>query len=131
MANEATCIQAPTRFRRYTVADGTAIAKGTILKLTTPMTAAASTADNDIMCGIAWEDKVASDGITEISVALDGVWSILTTNAAISVGQDVTAGGTNEIKVYTTLDNEKGYVLGKALETCSANVRIAVAVWVV
>lgn len=128
MANEAVCLQTPTRFRRYTVADGAGIAKGTILKLTTPMTAAASTADNDIMCGIAWEEKTASDGITEIVAALDGVWSILTTNAAITVGQDVTAGGTNEIKVFTTLDDEAGKVLGKALETCSANVRIAVAV---
>jgi hypothetical protein len=128
MANEAVCLQTPTRFRRYTVADGGAIAKGTLLKLSTPMTAAAATADNDIVGGIAWEEKVASDGITEITAALDGVWSILTTNAAITIGNEVTIGGTNEIKVYTTLDDEKGYVLGKALETCSANVRIAVAV---
>lgn len=127
----ATCLQAPTRFRRYTVADGTAIPKGTLLKLSTPMTAAATSADNDVVAGIAWEDKVASDGITEITAALDGVWGIQTSNAAITVGQDVTISGANEIKVYTTLDNEKGYVLGKALETCSANVIIAVAVWVV
>lgn len=126
----ATCLQAPTRFRRYTVADGTAIPKGTLLKLSTPMTAAAATADNDIPGGIAWEDKVASDGITEITAALDGVWGITTTNAAITIGNEVTIGGTNEIKVYTTLDGEKGYVLGTALETCSANVVIAVAVFV-
>ena len=121
------CLQTPTRFRRYTVADGTGIPKGTILKLSTPMTAAAASADNDIVAGIAWEEKVASDGITEITAALDGVWGMLTSNAAISVGQDVTINAANEIKVYTTLDGEKGYVLGKALETCSANVVIAVA----
>jgi hypothetical protein len=123
-----TCIQTPTRFRRYTVADAGAIPKGTLLKLTTPMTAAAASADNDVIAGIAWEEKVANDGITEIVAALDGVWGILTSNAAITVGNDVTINGANEIKIYTTLDNEKGYVLGKALETCAANVVIAVAV---
>lgn len=126
----AVCLQTPTRFRRYTVADGTAIPKGTILKLTTPLTAAATSADNDVPAGIAWEEKVASDGITEITAALDGVWGIGTSNAAITVGNDVTINALNEIKVYTTLDNEKGYVLGKALETCASNVVIAVAVWV-
>lgn len=126
----AVCIQAPTRFRRYTVADGTAIPKGTLLKLATPMTASAATADNDIPGGIAWEDKVASDGITEITAALDGVWGIETTAAGITIGNEVTIGGTNQIKIYTTLDGEKGYVLGTALETCAASVILATAVWV-
>lgn len=126
----AVCYQTPTRFRRYTVADGTGIPKGTVLKLTSPLTAAACSADNDVPAGIAWEEKVASDGITEITAALDGVWGITTSNAAITVGNDVTINGANEIKIYTTLDNEKGYVLGKALETCAANVVIAVAVFI-
>ena len=131
MANEvAICLQAPTRFRRYTVADGTAIPKGTILKLTTPMTAVATGADNDPVAGIAWEDKVASDGITEITAALDGVWSCTSSNAAITVGNEVSMNGLNEVKIYTTLDGEKGYILGTALETTSSAVRVAVAVWV-
>lgn len=122
------CLQTPTKFRRYTVADGGAIPKGTILKLTTPMTAAAATADNDIPAGIAWEEKVASDGVTEIVAALDGVWGILTSNAGITVGNQVTINGANEIKIYTTLDDEKGYCLGMALETTASNLVIAVAV---
>jgi hypothetical protein len=131
MANEvAVCLQTPTRFRRYTVADGTAIPKGTILKLTTPMTAVATAADNDPVAGIAWEEKVASDGITEITAALDGVWGITTSNGSITVGNEVTINGLNEVKVYTTLDDEKGYVLGRAMETSSSAVTIAVAVWV-
>lgn len=126
----AVCLQTPTRFRRYTVADGGAIPKGTLLKLTSPMTAAASGADNDVPAGVAMEEKVASDGITEITAALDGVWGITTSAAGITVGNEVTINGANEIKVYTTLDGEKGYTLGRALETCSGAVVLAVALWV-
>jgi len=120
MANEAICYEAPTRFARYTCADGTGIAKGTILKLSSPNTAAACGADNDPVAGIAWMEKVANDGTTEIVAALDGVWGCLTSAAGITVGYDVTINGANEIKVYTSLDREKGYVLGKALETIGA-----------
>lgn len=120
MANEAICYETPTRFARYTVADGVTIPKGTILALTTPNTAAACSADNDVVAGIAWMEKLASDGSTEIVAALDGVWGILTTAGAITVGNQVTVGGANQIKVYTTLDDEKGYVLGKSLETIGA-----------
>ena len=124
------CIQTPTRFRRYTVADGAGIAKGTLLKLTSPMTAAAATADNDVPAGIAWEEKVASDGVIEITAALDGVWGIMTSAAGITVGNEVTINGANEVKIYTTLDGEKGYVLGTALETVAAAVVMATALWI-
>jgi len=73
-------------------------------------------------------EKVANDGSTEIVAALDGVWGITTSAAAISIGDDVTINGANEIKKYTTLDREKGYVLGKALETCAAAVVLKVRV---
>lgn len=120
MAKEAVCYETPTKFSRYTVSDGTGIAKGSVLKLSTPNTASQSTADNDVMGGIAWMEKVASDGSTEIVAALDGTWGFEAgTAAAITIGQDVVVNGVanNEVKAYTTLDDEKGYVLGKALET--------------
>ena len=122
------CLQAPTRFRRMTVADGGAIPKFTLLKMTTPNTAAASAADNDVVAGFAWEEKVASDGITEITVALDGVWGITTSAAGITIGNQVSINGANEIKIYTTLDGEKGWGFGTALETCAGAVVLAVAV---
>jgi hypothetical protein len=112
------------------VADGAGIAKGTLLKLTSPMTAAAATADNDVPAGIAWEEKVASDGVIEITAALDGVWGIMTSAAGITVGNEVTINGANEVKIYTTLDGEKGYVLGTALETVAAAVVMATALWI-
>lgn len=128
MANEAICYETPTRFARYTVADGTGIAYGTLLKLSSPNTAAAATADNDPVAGIAWVEKVANDGNTEIVAALDGTWGILCSAAGITVGNEVTINGANEIKVYSTLDREKGYVLGKALETVAAAVVMKIRV---
>jgi len=120
MSNEAICYEAPTRFARYTCAEAATIARGTILKLTSPNTAIATAADNDPIAGIAWMEKTGGDGTTEIVAALDGVWGCLTSAGAITVGNDVGMNGVNEIKVYTTLDREKGWVLGKALETIGA-----------
>jgi len=130
MAKEAVCIETPTLFSRYTCADGTGIAKGSVLQLTTPNTASQSDSDNDVMAGVAWMEKVASDGSTQITAARDGTWMFEAgTAAAITVGNDVVVNGiaNNEVKAYTTLDDEKGYVLGKALETIgTAGVQIMV-----
>lgn len=108
---------APTKFARYTVADGTGIAKGTLLKLTSPNTAAAASADDDICAGIAMFEKVASDGSTEITAALDGVWGISCSAAGITVGNQVSISGADEVKIFTTLDHEVGRILGRALQT--------------
>ena len=126
MANETVCLIAPTKFHTYTVADGAGIAKGTLLALTDPNTAAASSADNDVFAGIAMEEKVASDGIVRMTAALDGVWALVATAAGITVGNQVTVGGANTVKVYTTLDDEKGYVVGRALETTAGSESIMV-----
>ena len=120
----AVCYETPTKFARYIVAEATTIPKGTILKLTTPNTAIATGADNDPIAGIAWMEKVGGDGSTEIVAALDGVWGCTTSAAGITVGNQVGMNGANEIKVYTTLDDEKGYVLGRALETIGASATV-------
>jgi hypothetical protein len=94
MANEAVCIETPTKFARRKVADGAGIAIGTILKLSDPNTAEASSAEDDAFAGIAWEEKTANDGIIEIVVALNGVWDVLTdtgTDNAGVIGQIVGA----------------------------------------
>jgi len=124
----AVCIETPTRFARYTVADGAGIPIGTILKLTDPNTAIATSADNDPFAGIAWEEKTASDGITEITAALDGVWDIETTNAAITAGAIVNVGAANQIITSAAADLLTGSVVGKALETCAATEVIRVRV---
>lgn len=68
MANEHTLIIQATIPKSLTVANATAITKGTVLKLTDPNTASASAAANDIVAGIAYTDKIASNGITQLAV---------------------------------------------------------------
>ena len=116
MANEAVCIESPTRFARRTVAVGTAIPYGTLMRLATPNTASASTADNEVFGGICWVEKTDLTSTTEIVVALDGVWAITCSAGAITIGQDVVLSGANLITVYATLDDEKGLVVGKPQE---------------
>lgn len=126
MANEAVCYETPTKFARYTVADGTGISKGTLLKLSSPNTAAAAGSYTDKFAGVAWMEKVANDGSTEIVAAIDGVWGLVGSNS-VTVGQHVslsTGTGSNFIQAYTTLDFEKGYVVGKALQTGSGTVKV-------
>jgi len=121
MANEAVCIETPTKFARYTVADGAGIAIGTILKLSDPNTAAASAADNDIFAGIAWEEKTASDGIVEITAALDGVWDLKDSSAGMAVGDICVIGGANLIRTAIEADLVLGRVVGKVLEEAAAS----------
>lgn len=130
MANEAVCIEAPEshEIRRYTVADGTGIAKGTLLKLADPNTASATSADNDPFAGIALEEKTANDGITEISAAVGGIWDLKDSGAGITAGAIVNIGGANVIIASAAADLLTGSVVGKALETAGAAEVIRVAV---
>ena len=116
----AVCIETPTRFARYTVADGTGIAIGTLLKLTTPNTAAATGADTDEFAGIAWEEKTANDGIVEITAALNGVWDIMATSAAITAGLIVNVGGADQMVAADAAAILAGSTIGKALEAANA-----------
>ena len=100
----ATCTQTPTKFERRVVADGANIPIGTLLKLTTGNVAIASSANNDPWGGYAWEEKTASDGITEIVVAMNGIWSCTTTAAVIGVGVPVAVGGANAIRAVIEAD---------------------------
>ena len=65
---------------------------------------------------------------TEITVALDGVWAILCSAGAITIGQNVVISGANLITVYATLDDEKGLVVGKAMEAGAGSTTIKVRV---
>jgi hypothetical protein len=120
MANEAILVyelEAPIQF---TCADNTAITKGTVLKLTDPATASASSADNDVFLGIAAADKIANDGNTKIPVYLRGIFRMVASATATTVGKNQVIKGANTIGDYTTLDGELGYVIGKALETAAS-----------
>ena len=117
MVNEATLIVETDLPLMFTCANATGIEKGTLLKLSDPNTVAAATADNDIFIGIAAEEKIASDGKTKIAVYTRGIFKMTVSATASTVGLDQVVKGTNTIGDYTTLDDEKGYVIGMALET--------------
>lgn len=129
MANEATLIVEMDLPVAFTCADGATIEKGTLLKLTDPFTAAGATADNDVFIGVAAEEKIASDGKTKIATYMRGIFKmVIEAGNSTTVGQDVVIKGTNTIGGYTTLDDEKGYVVGKALETGAAGESVYVLV---
>ena len=117
MANEAVTIETPTKFARYTVADAVAIPLNTLLKLSGANTAAASTdTTGEIFAGIAWEEKTASDGITEIVAAIDGVHD-LNTAGDVTEGGIVFLSGANTVAQATAGELLTGAVVGKMLET--------------
>jgi hypothetical protein len=121
MANEAVCIETPTKFTRRTVADGTAIPLGTILLLSDPNTASATTGNGETFGGIAWEEKKADDGLTQLTAAMDGVWDLKDSGSGVTVGSLVSVGGANTVKLCTEAELITGDFIGKAEETASAS----------
>jgi len=126
MANEAVCIELPRVIKRIYVSDLVAIPLGTILKLSGDNTGIASSGA-DVFCGITIEEKTASDTLTNIGVALDGVWDIVcNSNAGITLGGMVVLSGTNVIRQSVEADFPLGAVFGKAMEAAGAAERISV-----
>lgn len=130
MANEAVCIETPKIIKRYTVANETAIAKGTILKLSGDNTAIASSGA-DVFAGIAIEEKTASDGILEIAAAIDGVWELTSSGTNITLGGIVSLSGANLIKQAVEAETVTGAAFGKALEAATGSEVIRVRLGVV
>lgn len=118
MANEAVCIETPKIIKRYSVTNGVAIPKGTLLAVSGAAvnTAIASSGTGAVFAGIAIEEKTASDGITEISAALDGVWDIMNNPTAITIGAVVCMSGANMIRAAVAGDLLTGAAMGKILE---------------
>lgn len=114
----------------YTVADATAITKGTIMELEDPRTMKKVSGAGVVIAGIAVADKVANDGLTTLSVYTNGIFDLtVDTGATATLGTYVrSSAATNEVTVATSLDNETGKAIGKALETGSADEVISVRV---
>jgi hypothetical protein len=106
-------------------ADGTSILKGTLLKLTDPMTVAPSNAANDIIGGVAAQDKIANDGRTKIAVYREGIFKAkIASGNTIVVGDPlVTASASNQVAL-AAVGAEK--ILGIALESGLAGETILV-----
>ena len=115
----AECIEAPRRIVRRTVAAGTAIPKGTLMKFSgSPNTAAATAGASDLFAGITIEEKSEGDtDILEVGCAIDGVWDIESEAGGAALGNLVEVGGANTVKDATDGDLEAGSLVGKVEET--------------
>jgi len=122
MANETTLIFETEVPIPMTCADGTGIEKGAILKLTDPMTCALSDGVNDIVAGIAAEEKIANDGKEKVSVYRRGIFKIKA-SGAITAGDSVGTSGENEANFVVsnrlTANLSGAVILGTALETAA------------
>ena len=121
MANEAVLIYETEVTIQMTVADGTGIEKGALLKLTDPFTASAASTDHDLVAGIAGAEKIASNGQTKLKVFRAGIFKVLLSGSA-TVGDPMTIEGdtTNSFKTAVNLTRAQlsgSRTWGIALET--------------
>ncbi len=102
MANEAVCIETPSRFARFIIAAGAVLPIGTLVYLSGDHTVSATSGADQPFAGIVWEiASTAATTFTEITVALDGVWDILTDSGSDNVGVGVSLTGANEVGTTT------------------------------
>lgn len=116
MANEAVLLYELEPPIPFTCADGTGIEKGTILKLADPMTVSASNGANDVIGGIAAEEKIANDGKTKISVYRRGLFKVKA-SGAITAGVAVNSKGASNLVTAAAVNEEN--VLGISFETAA------------
>lgn len=127
MANEAVLVYELDLPIPMTCADGAGIEKGTLLTITDPATVSATSADNATFIGVAAEEKIASDGKTKIGVYTRGIFKmVVDAGDTTTVGLDCVVRAANAIGLYDTLDDEKGLVVGRALETGAAGESVLV-----
>lgn len=115
--------------RRYTVASGTAIAKGTVLKLTDPRTAIADAATSQAaVAGIAAEDKASDDFSTSISCWTQGIFEATASGSGVTIGEEYLIWGNKitESPKDGTITGCKvpGYVLETTANAETVNVRL-------
>lgn len=99
----------------FTVADGTGIEKGTLLKLTDPRTAIAASARGDAIAGIAHKEKVASDGKVSLAVYRRGVFDMLLSGTC-SAGDMLEAEGNDDQVIKAQVTPSGGKLCGQAFE---------------
>jgi len=116
-ANTVAVLMVETELPIMMICADAAIPKGTILKLTTPYTVSAASADNDMFGGIAAEEKVSGDGKLMIAVYRGGIFKVEAGAGGVTVGLPVGMVAANNFKNTTAHDNDLGVNFGTALET--------------
>jgi len=114
---------------RRTVADGTAISKGTLCKLSSVNTATAATGSGEPFAGIASTDKEASDGATTLGFFTNGVFDIAMDSAATGInGGLVCMSGADLLRAAVAGDILSGAIVGRLEETGTAGTVVRVKV---
>lgn len=124
---------------QFTVADGTAISKGTLLVLSSdPRTVTASSGINQVFMGVANADKAASDGATRIGADIIGIFDMTVVAGTADlpqIGDLVELSGANLIRAVrprgvsgAEFISGAKFAFGRALETASASEVIAVKI---
>ena len=118
MANEAVLVLETHQPIPMTVANGTGIEKGAVLKIADLMTASLADGTNDFVAGIAASEKIASDGKVRLGVYRGGIFKMICSGAVL-LGSPVgtTATYPNHISDISTTNELSGcQTLGIALE---------------
>ncbi len=120
MAKEAVLMVETELPIMMTVADATAIPKGSWLEIANPMTVTIHNGAQDYCGGIAAEEKIANDGKTKVAVYQGGIFRAYG-QAAITTGESVAlSGDVNEL--YKTTNASFGMKsVGFALTDCGAD----------
>jgi hypothetical protein len=109
--------------KQMTVAAGTSISKGDLLKLSGDNTVSLSAANSDVYGGVASADKDGTDSSTTLGVYTPGQgnkFDMKCGGAGVTLGALVSLSGENLIKDATEAEVVSGDVIGKAMEAGSA-----------
>jgi len=111
--------------RRYTIADGTSVSKGTLLALSDPRTVSAKGNSVGPCAGVASEDHLANVGVTSISAWTDGLFTAQASNA-IAIGQSITGAAANEVTAINVASGAAviGYALDAIADGTTGTVRL-------
>ena len=121
MANEAVCIETPTRFGRFTIASGATLPFGTLMYLSGDFTVSATSSTDQPFAGIVWElASTATTTFTTITLALDGVWDIKATAATQTLGVAVAVAGAHLLQTADATDYLNGAFVGCVEEDTSS-----------
>ncbi len=105
---------------RYKIDDSLAIAKGSLMEMKAGAVREVIQSTNvDVpIAGIAAEEKVALDGQTSMSVYTNGIFQMKCVTTQLELGDYASASATdNVLTLSSTLDLEKGWTVGYAMET--------------
>ena len=122
MANEAVCIETPSRFAIYTISAGAVLPKGTLCYLSGDYTVSATSAVDQAFAGIVWDmASSATSTETRITLALDGVWDIKDSSATQTLGEATAVGGANTSVTADADDLLNGAFIGYVEEAAGSS----------